>query len=1504
MHAIQSRRLGALTIVAAAVFAGAVCAQQPVTIDRAMNVVRVWNSPDVWANDFHVDLIARDLAGNYLDQADLDPFGYWDGIATNRVVSVDPVTHRISIEWSFPDRCITDPLDPEYVAQFGFTFFGGVRYEIVDWYWTRDGVRVQSYPDVWQDWVKNPLTLQLEDVIVPRPPPVLPPWPPRPPWPPNPPAATPAWITRTLSTAPALGPIAISDLAATVTPPNATTIGPQPVYVTTPPTTIDYGWAWPGVDPTYYMFYELADATMQPIAGFRNAALLAEEPLGGTSEPQAMPTDAFPPPTGVLANTSGVTTVFANGAWVRNFTVSSITSGSSLPTGAGEALIQSSSAAAQFDLSLDDGGTWLSVTATNGLTARAAVDTTVGPTTLFDTEMLQLAIGGGNLPANVRLRESPSYPSRGGLSLSPADGTYMIDSFFDVFLEVSTDGGQTWSPPVLPAPIRVNLERARQVTLNRSLNVVRLWTAPGVWVNDFHIDFIARDGADARFLDLDDVDPFGYWDGIATNRIVAFEAATNRISITWQFADICIPDPNSPVYFGFTLFGGVRYQAVDWYWTRDGERVTNFQDVWQDWVKNPFTLQLEDVIVPRPIPFPPPLPGPPTTVAFVSRTTGSQPAPVSIGTLVATAVPPSPVIPEPGPLPVVVDTPITYGWVWPGIDPTYYMYYDLLDASGTAIAGFQNAAILVPTPTGGGTPQAAASDAFPPPAGQYGTAAGVPVAFGGAVTARNIMIDDLAPGNDLPAAGDAAIRNVGATLALELNTGGGYSTVSTPARLSFRIADAGLEGDTRLFDTELLSLDTTGGTLPPTVLLREQAAPASLGRTTVRPVDGTYRIDSFFDVWLEISTDGGNNWTAPVSPARVTLTFPAPAATPVSVQRSLNVVRVWNQSGVLANDFHIEFVARDAAGVRWLDLTDVDPSGYWGPIATNRIVSYDAGTRRISITWQFPDTCVDPADPAFFGFTLFGGVRYDVVDWYWTYDGVPIARYQDVWQDWIKVDGNLRDVIVPRPVPEPPPPGPWPTSVVFVARTVGMQTAPVSIATLASMTLPPSPVVPDPGPVVVVPATPINANWAWPGADPTYFVFYDLQDAVGNTIAGFQNACIVAPPVSEGGPMPPEVLLMDDDFPPPESRFVGDATISFGTTFQLRAFDQRAMSPSTPLPDVGQAVFAAYDSVVTFDYSTDEGATWNPVVLDAEALARIVGTGIADPFDCELLQLPLAGGALPAGVLLRESPTEASVGRYGARAVAEGYMISSFFDVFLEVSFDGGVNWTPANQPLRVTLEADPHFTIRTVVADPNGSINVNPVERVAQGGLLTVVYTANQWYRIGELHTDGEPVVEAAGQIAYEQPFLDVQADHSNHVAFALATQEQTGLGVPSDWAGEYYATEAEARADADIEKDYLLNVDPTIAHAFALKVIEIAKRGTTVTVRVRLTDAGLPLETTLHGELVLFGASTAGGSYTRIGSTAIEGAQFDANGEATVPFNPAPAADFLYAVIEPSPW
>jgi hypothetical protein len=48
------------------------------------------------------------------------------------------------------------------------------------------------------------------------------------------------------------------------------------------------------------------------------------------------------------------------------------------------------------------------------------------------------------------------------------------------------------------------------------------------------------------------------------------------------------------------------------------------------------------------------------------------------------------------------------------------------------------------------------------------------------------------------------------------------------------------------------------------------------------------------------------------------------------------------------------------------------------------------------------------------------------------------------------------------------------------------------------------------------------------------------------------------------------------------------------------------------------------------------------------------------------------------------------MGRHTIRSDPRGYRISSFFDVFTELSTDGGVTWIPANRSIRLEASAPP----------------------------------------------------------------------------------------------------------------------------------------------------------------------------------------------------------------------
>jgi len=81
-----------------------------------------------------------------------------------------------------------------------------------------------------------------------------------------------------------------------------------------------------------------------------------------------------------------------------------------------------------------------------------------GTTENYQTEMLQFNIQGGGLPPGFMLRESPTLPSLGSITITPNGlGAYNIESFFDIFTELTIDNGQNWAPPTPLQPGRIAL---------------------------------------------------------------------------------------------------------------------------------------------------------------------------------------------------------------------------------------------------------------------------------------------------------------------------------------------------------------------------------------------------------------------------------------------------------------------------------------------------------------------------------------------------------------------------------------------------------------------------------------------------------------------------------------------------------------------------------------------------------------------------------------------------------------------------------------------------------------------------------------------------------------------------------------------------------------------------------------------------------------------------------------------------------------------------------------
>ncbi len=155
--------------------------------------------------------------------------------------------------------------------------------------------------------------------------------------------------------------------------------------------------------------------------------------------------------------------MFANGADMRVGSFFDIFPEVALPPPGGSS-INPFHCRSRQSLSLDGGLSFFDVFFDVTGSVRCDATNTTPTEQFFDTEMLALALsgGGGGSGGSVMIRESPTLPSLGRATMhgSPPD----ISSFFDVFFELSVDGGQTWSPA--RSPMRIELDSLRNGSIS------------------------------------------------------------------------------------------------------------------------------------------------------------------------------------------------------------------------------------------------------------------------------------------------------------------------------------------------------------------------------------------------------------------------------------------------------------------------------------------------------------------------------------------------------------------------------------------------------------------------------------------------------------------------------------------------------------------------------------------------------------------------------------------------------------------------------------------------------------------------------------------------------------------------------------------------------------------------------------------------------------------------------------------------------------------------------
>ena len=192
----------------------------------------------------------------------------------------------------------------------------------------------------------------------------------------------------------------------------------------------------------------------------------------------------------------------------------------------------------------------------------------------------------------------------------------------------------------------------------------------------------------------------------------------------------------------------------------------------------------------------------------------------------------------------------------------------------------------------------------------------------------------------------------------------------------------------------------------------------------------------------------------------------------------------------------------------------------------------------------------------------------------------------------------------------------------------------------------------------------------------------------------------------------------------------------------------------------------------------------------------------------------------------------------------------------------------------------------------------------IAANAATQIVYTAADWYRINALASNGVPVSAAAGSQSYTQTLVNISADISNNVAFALATPLQTGYtNVPTAWLTNWPSTSIGGGGNdgLSVYTKYLLGLNPTSSNTYALSVNSLLVASNEVIVSLLRTVTGALSPDGMHGNLTLQATPALGSAFTNIAGTAVTGATiFDGSGRKTYTNAVDASNRFFKAVIE----
>jgi hypothetical protein len=614
-------------------------------------------------------------------------------------------------------------------------------------------------------------------------------------------------------------------------------------------------------------------------------------PLPGPQPPDFFFAQPLLPPVGsVYISPAQWHVLFNNGIAIRDVRHRFFTQNYPLPP-LGVSQTETFSSELDFDLSTDNGATFTPASGTANVTVQVTHSQDVGGTEFFDTEMLQLDLTG----SAFMLRESPTLQSTGQTTVRPVAGGYMVSSFFDIFTEVSLDGGISWTPA----------QQAGHVEMHPDPKEVTPVPEPTPFLPPPNGNYVSPAQCHALFAE-----------GIVIKDVrhklftQAFQPPPPGITNLETF--------NSQIDLQISLDGGNTFQYVR--------------------VAAPVTVTVASH-------------GSSSDTIYDTEMTSLSLSGLPAGVMIRESA----ILPSRGEIEITAQADGTFQ-----VSSFFDIFTELSLDGGATWSGATNGPVRMELTTP--APEVPKSSPnLPPLDGSYVSPAQWLALYANGIIISNVSHDRFTQTQPPPPPGGNQTESFGSQVSglISFNGGASFQSFSAPANVAVQVNSRSDEdtGSTRFFDTEMLSLDLSGGNLPAGVMVRESPSKASLGRTSIRTDGSGYQISSFFDIFTEVSLDGGQTWSPSVTMPGTMGLATNPSSPPITISCPSNItVQATSPSGAV-----VFFTVTASGGCSPPPgIVANPPSGSTFPVGTTTVFATASDTCGSSTNCSFTVTVYPP----------------------------------------------------------------------------------------------------------------------------------------------------------------------------------------------------------------------------------------------------------------------------------------------------------------------------------------------------------------------------------------------------------------------------------------------------------------------------------------------------------------------------------------------------------------